>query len=222
MCSSDGGRKRGFVIHLTSKCMRSDPLFLRNEYAGCGRWEIPLVKKQPLNLDGLSLIACSDTRAKDIPANTRKGVHFFVDDYRFHSVYAHPGKSLAKYGQYAFLLTPDFSLYADMNPWRQMESVAKNRWCGAFWQSKGFTVIPTVSWSTPGSFSFCFDGVEEGSIVAVGMIGCKRNRLNFMRGYQAMLERIRPEAVICFGEPFPEMRGNVVTVDYRASRRAVR
>ena len=26
----------------------------------------------------------------------------------------------------------------------------------------------------------------------------------------------------CFGEPFPEMQGNIVTVDYRSSRRAVR
>ena len=48
-------------------------------------------------------------------------------------------------------------------------------WCGAYWQSKGLTVIPTISWSTPSSYDFCFDGVEENSIVAVGMIGCKQN-----------------------------------------------
>ena len=147
---------------------------------------------------------------------------FFVDDYRFNWIYNNPEKSLAKYSQYAFLLTPDFSTYADMNLWRQMESVAKNRWCGAYWQSKGLTVIPTISWSTPSSYDFCFDGVEENSIVAIGMIGCKQNRLNFMRGYYAMLEKIHPETIICFGTPFPEMQGNIVTVDYRASRKVVR
>lgn len=210
------------MINHTSKNMRSDQLFMRNEYAGCGKWNIPLVKKQKLNIDNLSLIACSDTKSNDSALNKQNGVHFFVDDYRFEGIYNHPEKSLSKYAQYAFLLTPDFSTYADMDLWRQLESVAKNRWCGAYWQSKDLTVIPTISWSTPGSYDFCFDGVEEHSIVAVGMIGCKQNRLNFMRGYSVMLERIHPEAIICFGTPFPEMRGNIVTVDYHSSRRVVR
>lgn len=34
----------------------------------------------------------------------------------------------------------------------------------------------------------------------------------FMRGYDALLERIRPNAVICYGEPFPDMRGNLYSV----------
>jgi hypothetical protein len=62
---------------------------------------------------------------------------------------------------FAFLLTPDFSTYADMDLWRQLESVAKNRWVSAYWQSNGLTVVPTISWSTPRSFEFCFDGVEQ-------------------------------------------------------------
>lgn len=49
----------------------------------------------------------------------------FEDDYRFEDVYAHPMRTLDKYAQYSFLLTPDFSTYADMNLWRQLESVAK-------------------------------------------------------------------------------------------------
>lgn len=168
------------------------------------------------------MIACSDTKSNDSSLNTKNGVHFFVDDYRFNGIYNNPEKSLSKYSQYAFLLTPDFSTYADMSLWRQLESVAKNRWCGAYWQSKGLTVIPTISWSTPSSYEFCFDGVEKGSIVAIGMIGCKSNRINFMRGYYAMLEKICPETIICFGTPFSEMQGNIVVVDYRSSRKVVR
>ncbi len=183
---------------------------------------LPLVKKQALDVDNLALIACSDTKSNDSSVNTQKGVHFFVDDYRFNGIYNNPEKTLAKYAQYSFLLTPDFSTYADMNLWRQMESVAKNRWCGAYWQSKGLKVVPTISWSTPSSYDFCFDGVEKNAIVAIGMIGCKHDRLNFMRGYYAMLERIHPETIICFGTPFPEMKGNIVTVDYSTSRKVVR
>lgn len=206
----------------TSKSMRSDNLFMRNEYSGHGKWNIPLIKKQAVDVENISLIACSDTRSNDNETNTKNGVHFFVDDYRFNGIYNNPEKSLRKYSQYAFLLSPDFPTYADMNLWRQLESVAKNRWCGCYWQDQGFTVIPTISWSTPRSYEFCFDGVEKNSIIAIGMIGCKQNKKEFLRGYDYMLSKIEPEAVICFGTPFDEMRGNIIPVDYRSSRKVVR
>ena len=136
---------------MTSKEMRANSLFMRNTFQSVGKWDIPLVKKQAFSCDNLDLMACSDTRAHDNEVNKQKGIHFFVDDYRFTSVYKNPEKSLEKYSQYRFLLTPDFSLYADMDLWRQLESVAMNRWVGAYWQNHGLTVIPTVSWSTPRS-----------------------------------------------------------------------
>ncbi|MBR7020007.1 MAG: DUF4417 domain-containing protein [Lachnospiraceae bacterium] len=207
---------------MKSSIMRENPLFMRNSYESAGKWGIPLVKKQDINLDDVHLIACSDTRTNDNELNKRNGIHFFVDDYRFADIYEHPERSLSKYSQYAFLLTPDFSTYADMDLWRQLESVAKNRWCGAFWQSHGLKVIPTVSWGTSRSFDFCFDGIETNSIVAIGMIGCKRNRLGFMHGYDAMLDKINPAKILCLGTPFPEMEGTIIQIDYRDSRKVVR
>ena len=195
---------------------------MRNSFATTGKWGIPLVKKQELTTQNIMLVACSDTRANDNEVNKKKGVHFFVDDYRFSGIYDNPERTLERYSQYAFLLTPDFSTYSDMDLWRQLESVAKNRWVGAYWQSKGKTVIPTISWSDARSFEFCFDGVEQRSTVAVGMIGCKHSRIGFMRGYNEMLERLQPEKIIVFGSPFPEMKGNIVSIDYQSSRKVVR
>ena len=60
------------------------------------------------------------------------------------------------------------------------------------------------------------------AIVAVGMIGCKKARAVFMRGYNEMLNYICPEKVIVFGNPFPEMQGNLIAVDYQSSRKVVR
>ena len=207
---------------MTSEEMRANPLFMRNTFPTVGKWGMPIVKKQEFSIPKINLIACSDTRANDNDENKKKGVHFFVDDYRFNGIYDNPERSLKKYSQYAFLLTPDFSIYADMDGWRQMESVAKSRWVGAFWQSKGLTVIPTVSWSTVSSNEYCFDGIEKGSTVAVGMIGCKRAKSAFMRGYNEMLERLEPVNIIVFGTPFPEMQGSLIQVDYLASRKVVR
>ena len=101
----------------------------------------------------------------------------------------------------------------------QIYNVFRNRWVGAFWQSKGLVVIPCISWSDSSSYDFCFDGIQSGSIVAIGMIGCKEsNRIPFLRGYNEMFRRIKPEAVIVFGNPFDDMDGNIIAVDYSKSR----
>lgn len=206
---------------MTSKEMRSDPLFMRNEFEVEGKWGFPVIHKQNLDMENLELISCADVSKNDTK-NLQKGVPFFVDDFRFESVYNHPEKSLERYGRYRFLLTPDYSLYAEMNLWRQIESVGKSRWVGAKWQKAGKTVIPTISWGLTRSYEFCFDSIEKHSIVAIGMIGCKRNKRDFLRGYYQMLSKIEPEAIICFGSPFDEMEGNLVIVDYLESRKVVR
>ena len=206
---------------MNTKSFRRSALFLRNEFESSGIWGFPLIRKQSLDLSTVDLIACSDTSSHDID-NLHKGVHFFVDDFRFEGIYAHPEKTFEKYSRYRFLLTPDFSLYSEMKPWRQIESVGKARWVGAYWQKNGAIVIPTISWAQPSSFRFCFDAIETGAIVAVGMIGCKHEKIAFLKGYDAMLNAIEPSAVICFGTPYPEMDGNVINIDYISSRKVIR
>ena len=190
---------------MTSSEMQQNPLFLRNEFETFVIWNIPIVRKNSIHLEKINLLACSDTKKNDSEYKKQFGVHFFVDDYRFDGIYRNPEKTLKKYSQYKFLLTPDFSLYANMPLWLQLSNVAKNRWVGAYWQSKGLNVIPTISWSTAQSFKFCFDGVENGSIVAISTVGCLKARLNFMRGYDRMLEKINPKAIICYGKTFSEL-----------------
>lgn len=148
-------------MNVNSKNKRLNPLFMRNQFKVEGKFGIPLVKKQDISLQDISLIACSDTQSNASDFNKQSGVHFFVDDYRFENIYRNPERSLKKYSQYAFLLTPDFSTYAEMNTWRQIESIAHSRWVGAYWQSQGLKVIPTVTWSTPSSYDYCFDGIEN-------------------------------------------------------------
>jgi len=203
---------------MVSKEFRNDPLFLRNQFDSESKYGFAKIRKQELNLSDVKLLACSDTKASEIEYYKTYGVHFFVDDFRFEGIYKKPEASLAKYSQYAFLLTPDFSLYAEMPQWRQIENVGKTRWIGAYWQEKGLTVIPTVSWSGPRSFEFCFKTIEKGSIVAIGMIGCRQSKQAFMLGYNEMLSQIDPSAIICFGKPFDEMTGNIIDVDYISSR----
>lgn len=207
---------------MTSLEFRTNPLFLRNGFETEKKWGFPIVRKQEIELENIDLISYADTRFTDSEENHKKGIHFFIDDYKFEGVYRNPEKSIGKISQYAFVLTPDFSTYSDMDYWRQLESVAHSRWCGANWQDQGLIVIPTVTWSTPKSFEFCFEGIEKNSIVAIGMIGCKRSKEDFLLGYNEMLRRLEPSAIICFGTPFDDMKGNLIAVDYLESRKVVR
>ena len=194
---------------------RNQEKFLRNGYKGEGRWALPKIKKQPVNLNNLQFLSFNNTRYNEQPMFRDFAVHFFVDDKRFEVVYSQPERNLEKLKQYKVLLTPDFSLYAEMQPWRRIESTGKSRWCGAYWQSKGLTVIPTISWSTPESFDYAFDGIEKNSLVAIGTLGCKHAKRGFLKGFDAMCERLSPQCIICFGTPFSEMEKEpIFTVDY--------
>ena len=205
-----------------SKERRNNQLFLRNSYEKSGIYSFPLIKKQDIDLTNLNLIAYSDTKLNDKELNKLKGVHFFIDDYRFEGVYNSPYRSLDKLKQYRFVCTPDYSIYSEMDKWRKIENIAKNRWMGAFWQENEIFVVPTISWGKPSTFEFCFDGVEEGSIVAISTLGCKKAKRDFLIGYEEMKKRIKPQAIICFDTPFEEIKDEVIYVDYLQSRKVVR
>lgn len=204
---------------MTSKTMRRSHVFLRDEFPCVGEFEYPTIRKQDMSLQGIDLIACSRTRPNDAETNRRKGVHFFVDDYRFNVLRRNPDAGIDKYRQYAFILSPDFSRYNEMPTWKVIEAVGMNRWQGAYWQQKGLTVIPSVGWATPYSYRFCFTGIERNAPVAITTNGNRKSKREYLHGYYAMLERLAPSAIICLGTPFAEMRGNIIPVKYDIYRR---
>ena len=185
---------------------------VRNQFNCNGSYDMPVLYESPIELDHIAMISFDHLTKKRNNAN--KIVHFFQEDHTFLRVYELPEKQLSKIASCYAAITPDFSLYADMPRALQINSVFQSRWCGAYWQDNGIKVIPSVSWSTPDSFEFCFDGLPNEAIVVVSTIGCKKVRKEFMCGYDAMLERIKPRTIICCGETFPEMRGNILAFGY--------
>ena len=201
---------------------RTSQIMLRNQFPGNGVWNIPIIPKfqeRPGDFDDLLLIGFDKTDADDRKHPDRM-VHFFLYDYRFERVWEKPDSVLDRLYPYCAVLTPDFSMYLEMNPVLQLYNVFRNRWCGAYWASKGLRVIPTVNWGDTSTFDFCFEGIEKGSVVAVStyMASAHGNRSDqkewFLTGYSEMLRRIKPEKIICYHTPFPEMEGNIIHVDY--------
>ncbi len=204
---------------------RTNPMFLRNQFEGEGDWKIPYIKKTDLELsfsEDLRLIGFDKAKTgRDEHYN--RIVHFFLYDYKFEDIWEKPDRYIEILKQYRAVLTPDYSMYTDMNPTIQLYNTFRNRWVGAYLAEKGIKVIPTVSWGLENTFDFCFNGIEKGSIVAVStyMVSEHGNHRDqkefFMKGYNEMLKRLEPELIICYNTPFPEMRGNILFVDYDLS-----
>ncbi len=204
---------------------RTSQQLLRNQFPGKGKWEIPVIPKADFAEDefrDLLLIGFDKTKLED-DKHLGRMVHFFLYDYKFERVWRQPDTDIEKLSRYRAVLSPDFSMYLEMAPVMQLYNVFRNRWCGAYWASKGMRVIPTINWGDESTFDFCFDGVEKGSVVAVStyMASAHGNREDqkdwFMTGYNEMLRRIEPEKIICYNTPFTEMQGDIVFVDYDKS-----
>ncbi|MGI5896578.1 MAG: DUF4417 domain-containing protein [Oscillospiraceae bacterium] len=204
---------------------RTSQSLLRNQFPGKGKLQIPMIPKfqeMPGDFNDLLLIGFDKTHLED-QNHLDRMVHFFLYDYRFERVWKNPDNDIEKLSRYRAVLSPDFSMYLEMAPVMQLYNVFRNRWCGAYWASKGIRVIPTVNWGDESTFDFCFEGIEKGSAVAVStyMASEHGNRCDqkewFMTGYNEMLRRIEPEKIICYNTPFPEMQGDLVCVDYERS-----
>lgn len=204
---------------------RTNPLFLRNAFNSNEPWSIPVIPKTDINLTSdrnLRLIGFDKVKnGKD--NHYKRMVHFFLYDYEFESIWENPEKYVETLKQYEAVLTPDFSMYIEMNPVMQLYNTFRNRWVGAFLHEKGIKVIPTVNWGLENTYDFCFNGIEKGSVVAVStyMVSEHGNHSDqkefFMKGYNEMLKRIEPELIICYHEPFPEMTGNILYINYELS-----
>lgn len=197
---------------LTSREFRNNPMFLRNQFKSDNQLGIPIIKKQHVDFENINLIGYSQISPNQDYYDSF--VHFFMDDYKFEALWNNPEKRISKLRKCRGVLSPQFSTYYNLPEAIQIYNTFRSRWCGAYFQAKGLTVIPTISWGLPQSYWYCFDGIEKGSIVAISTLGVKKERDFFMQGYNEMLKRIDPKAIICYSTPFKEMKGNIIYINY--------
>ena len=145
-----------------------------------------------------------------------KGVHFFLDDYQFNRLWTSIDRYVPMLSQFKYVLTPDFSLYTDFPKVMQIYNHYRKHWVGAYLQEAGVNVIPTITWSTPDSYDWCFDGEPVGGTIAISSVGCMKNpeyRKLFISGYREAIARLQPEKIIFHGIVPPECAGNIVKIE---------
>lgn len=168
-------------------------------FSGVGQFGIPHIKAESPDLPQ-GFIGFNFAKSCKDPEN--KAVHFFVDDYQFSRLWTNPDAYIDVLKRFRFVFSPDFSMYTDFPKAAQIWNHYRKHWLGAYWQSNGITVIPTISWSDESSFDWCFDGEPYGGPVAVSSVGTqadKRTAGLFFKGYNEMIKRLNPSVVYFYG-----------------------
>lgn len=183
-------------------------------FPGVGPYDIPQMEPVTLpNAGQIEFIGCNYAKGCQAPEN--KGVHFFLEDYQFFRYWTGVELYMPMLQKFRCVCTPDFSLYTDFPKAVQLYNHYRKHWLGAYWQQKGLTVIPSVSWSDERSLAWCFDGDPVGGVVAVSSVGTQMNsrcRRLFLTGYERMIAQLSPTMVLFHGDVPPECRGNIVKI----------
>lgn len=108
-------------------------------FATDNSWEIPVLddSMQATSVDIPMLAFGEQKRTLNLQGNGT--VHFYVDDYRFSSVYEHPEKILAHNPRN--IIEPNFSLYLDMAPAFGLQAIYKKRVVARMMQDRGIRVF---------------------------------------------------------------------------------
>jgi hypothetical protein len=196
-----------------------EPYFY-NDFIMDGKYDLPLVRKQSIDIHGLKLIRFSNIIKKETK-DRDASVHFFEFDDKFDEVWKNPASYINELKQYRQVLAPNFSVYTTMSRSLQIFNTFRSRWCADYWQRNGLTVVPTITWSDENSYDFAFDGIEKSSIVAVSTLGCSKVKRLYLGGFKQMCKIIKPSKVICYATPFEEMASfaNLLIVPYVRNER---
>ena len=177
-----------------------------------GEFDIPVIKPEQYTgeTDWVSFTNAASTRNKE-----KYSVHFFIYDYLFMRLWTHKMKYLDMLQQFNAVMSPDFSLYTDWPKMVQMFNHYRKHLLGAWMQSNGIKVYPTIAWSDRKSYAWCFDGEPHGGTVCVSSVGTQKSKESsrlFMDGYERMMSELSPTTVLFYGKVPTECTGNIVKI----------
>lgn len=175
------------------------------QFDGVSDYDIP--EMLPVHIDNLKDIplqgfnyALKETHPENI------GVHFFLHDYQFERVWKYPDRYTECLSKFAYVLSPDFSPYADMPRALQIYNLYRNRWCGRYWQEHGIKVIPTFTMGNTDLFKVFCAGIPKHSTIAISTMG--EGRWGKFRGifswWDVIMCELEPDTVLLYGKDISE------------------
>ena len=182
------------------------------QFDGVGEYGIP--EMLPVHIDDLQNIPLQGFNFALKEKNPQdKGVHFFLHDYQFERVWNYPDRYVDVLKRFAFVLSPDFSPYANTPKALKIYNVYRKMWCGRYWQEHGMKVIPTVTWGDDDDLEWCLDGIPTHSTIAISTMGEGRwaNFKALKSNWQRIIDALQPETILLYGKNLSdELDGNIV------------
>lgn len=136
-------------------------------------------------------------------------VHFFIDDYQFERVYNKIDVYYRVLSKAKGIISPDFSLYANMPKPLQVYQIYKKRLIEAYYSKKGVKVIPSITFSDWDSLDYVLDGLENIETIAVSTNGLryiKELREEFTKKLLYIIDKLNVKNIICVGFDFEELK----------------
>jgi len=134
-------------------------------------------------------------------------VIFYINDDRFANRLTHPWDYTTLLQQFEGIISPDLSMYINMD---YPERLANNYWnkvFTAYWQNHNVNVYPNVSWSLPDSYEYCAAGLPRRSVIAINSMGVLKENFShsiWLDGYYYMLNNLDPTCILRYG---PKIHG---------------
>ncbi len=133
-----------------------------------------------------------------------EAMHFFLDDYKFVSVWNNLERVTHSLYKYDYVFAPDYSLFTDEDRFHNInrDSVYHSRFIAAYWQQCGYQVIPTASWGDANSFKYCFEGLPENSVIAICGIGHDQDKSHntlWRVAVHRLIEAKKPTTLVIYG-----------------------
>ena len=133
-------------------------------------------------------------------------VCFYIDDQKFDGIRGiwHDYKQTLKIlSHFAGAITPDFSTYQDFPYPIKIYATYRMRLMGYWLGLNGIPVINNVRWGDESTYYYCFVGIPQNSIVAIGTVGGsprkRADRKRFIKGLFKMVEILKPHTIIVYG-----------------------
>ena len=128
-----------------------------------GKYEMPVL--EPVDFKPTRLVGFNYAKSsKDFDF----GIHFYLDDYQFERLWNNFDNYVGLLRKFECVLTPHFSVYADMAKPIRVYNTFRGKLLGQMMQDRGLTVIPTVYWGeTEDTYDYEFDGLPENSTLSI-------------------------------------------------------
>ena len=180
--------------------------------------EFPLIKRS-VNKPGAAIPFDKARKSK----NYEDWIHFYIDDERFECVWNNPKQYLALLKRFAGVITTDFSLYRSLPISMQIWNTYRNRAIAYWLQSNDVGIVPNIRWGDERTYSFAFEGIEQGGTVAVSTNGCIRKKIDryyFVKGLEQMILALKPETIVNYSctpgdifDPVKEQGIEVISIE---------